>query len=155
ALFAQSRTVAAASLSEADLAGLPEPVQRWLRSARVVGSSRPATVRLKQAGQFRLGQDRGWLPFRAEEYFTTDPPGFVWVVRMQLAPLLWIAGRDRYTNGTGSMQMRLLSLIPVANRRGGGLNQGAVLRYLNEMMWFPAAAVSPYVAWEALDAQSA
>jgi hypothetical protein len=53
------------------------------------------------------------------------------------------------------MDMRLLSLLPVAKKSGGGLNQGDLLRFLGEMQWFPAAAVSPYVAWEELDATSA
>ncbi len=144
-----------AILREADLAGLPEPVQRWLRYSQVMGRERPVTVRLKQVGQFRLGEEQGWMPFTAEQYYTTDPPGFVWAARFQLAPLLSIVGRDRYTAGTGSIVMRLMSLIPVASKSGGGLNQGALLRYLNETMWFPAAAVSPYITWEAIDASSA
>lgn len=154
-LLARSRDARPAVVTEADLAGLPEPVQRWLRYSQVVGRERPVTVRLKQTGQFRMGEERGWMPFTAEEYFTTDPPGFVWVATFKMAPLLYIAGRDRYADGMGSINMRLLSLIPVADKSGGGLNQGALLRYLNEMMWFPAAALSPYITWEAIDAKSA
>jgi hypothetical protein len=112
-------------------------------------------VRLKQEGQFRLGEDQDWMPFTAEQFYTTDPPGFVWTARFQMAPLLSVTGRDRYAGGEGSIDMRLLSLIPAANKRGGGLNQGALLRYLNETMWFPAAVLSPYIIWEAIDAMSA
>ncbi len=43
--------------------------------------------------------------------------------------------------------MRLLGLIPVASASGPELNQGALLRYLNEIMWFPAAALSPAISW--------
>jgi hypothetical protein len=95
------------------------------------------------------------MPFEAEQYYTTDPPGFVWIARFQMASALTIFGRDRYADGVGSIRMWLLSLIPVVGKSGGGLNQGALLRYLNETMWFPAAAVSPYITWEALDAHSA
>jgi hypothetical protein len=130
-------------------------VQRWLRWARVVGTQRPVSVRLKQTGQFRLTEGGGWLPFRAEEYYTTDPPGFVWSVTLRLAGLLPISGRDRYFEGRGDIEMRLLSLVPVARSRGRGLDQGALLRYLNEIMWFPAAAVSPYIRWEGVDANAA
>jgi hypothetical protein len=51
--------------------------------------------------------------------------------------------------------MRVLSLIPVAKKSGGGLNQGALLRFLGEVQWFPAAALTDYVAWEAIDPDSA
>jgi hypothetical protein len=143
-----------AVLRGADIAGLPEPVRRWLRYSQVTDRERPKTVRLKQVGQFRLGEEQAWMPFVAEQYYTTDPPGFIWAARFQLAPLVSIVGRDRYMEGTGSISMRLLSLVPVANKTGGGLNQGALLRYLNETMWFPAAAVNPYIIWESIDASS-
>jgi hypothetical protein len=155
ALFGASRAVRPTIVTEADLATVPKSVQRWLRYSQVVGKERPVTVRLKQQGQLRLGQDQAWMPFEAEEYYTTDPPGFVWPVQMRMALLLSVTGWDRYVDGVGSIQMRLLSVIPVANKCGGGLNQGGLLRYLNETMWFPAAALSPYITWEGGSATSA
>ena len=140
-----------AVLTEDDLAQLPAPVQRWLRYSRVVGAERPATVRLRQEGQFRTGEGQAWMPFKAEQHYTTDPPGFLWSASIRMAPLITITGRDRYTNGTGDIEMRVLSLIPVANKSGGSFNQGELLRYLSEIGWFPAAAVSPYIAWQGLD----
>jgi hypothetical protein len=154
-LFAARSDAQPRIMTEADLESLPEPVQRWLRASGVVGVERPTAVRLKQEGEFRLGEDRGWMPFTAEQYYTTDPPGFVWVASFEMAPLLTVSGRDRYMDGTGAIDMRILSLVPVARKSGGGLNQGALLRYLNETMWFPAAVVSPYITWETIDATSA
>ncbi|MDR7544467.1 MAG: hypothetical protein QN120_09510 [Armatimonadota bacterium] len=154
-LLARGRSARRATLTETHLAGLPEPVRRWLRYSRVVGRERPVTVRLRQRGLFRLGPQRGWMPFEAEQYYTTDPPGFVWVARFQMAPAVSIFGRDRYADGVGSIRMWLLYLILVASKSGGGLNQGALLRYLNETMWFPAAATSPYITWEAVGAHAA
>ncbi len=154
-LLAATGNARPAVLTEDDLRGLPAPVQRWLRYSRVVGTERPATIRLKQEGQFRTGEGQAWLPFEAEQHFTTDPPGFIWSVSMRMAPLVTITGRDRYANGTGEIEMRVLSLIPVAEKRGGSLNQAALLRYLAEIGWFPAAAVSPYIAWQSLDDNAA
>jgi Family of unknown function (DUF6544) len=142
-------------VTEADLVGLPEPVQRWLRWSNVVGTAYPVTVRLRQEGEFRMGQDRGWMPFQAQEYYTTDPPGYVWNVTFRMAPLVTVSGRDRYANGRASILMRLLALIAVANDQSSGLNQGAMLRFLNETMWFPAGVLSPHITWAARDATSA
>ena len=155
ALFAARTDVAPTIVTEAELAAVPEPVQRWLRWSQVVGKPRPVTIRLKQEGQFRLAEDRGWMPYTAEQSYTTDPPGFLWSARFKMAPLLSIVGRDRYADGTGSIDMRLLSLVPVARKSGGALDQGAMLRYLNETMWFPAAALSPSITWSGIDANSA
>jgi hypothetical protein len=35
------------------------------------------------------------------------------------------------------------------------MDRGALLRYLNEIMWFPAAAISSPIAWTAVDGESA
>jgi hypothetical protein len=153
-LFAASEGAEPAVVTEADLAGLPAPVQRWLRYSQVVGKVRPVAVRLKQEGQLRL-KDRGWLPFTAEEYYTIDPPGFIWAATVEMAPLVSVVGRDRYAGGKGQLEFRLLSLIPVAKDSGPDMDRADLLRYLNEIMWFPAGALSPYITWAGIDATSA
>ncbi len=69
----------------------------------------------------------------------------------RMAPMVSGFGRDSYRGGIASMDMRFLSLVPVAKKTGGGLNQGDPLRFLGEMQWFPAAAVSECITWEAVD----
>jgi hypothetical protein len=154
ALLAAARPAGARTVTEADLRRMPEPVRRWLRYSRVVGAAVPATVRLRQDGEFRL-EGRSWMPYAAEQYFTVDPPGYLWKAKFRMAPLVTIAGRDRYRSGTAGIEMRLLSLVPVAREQGGGLDQGGLLRFLGELQWFPAAALAPYVGWEELGPDSA
>jgi len=140
ALLGASTERASRVITEANLATLPEPVQRWLRWAQVVGKPIPTTIHLKQTGRFKLSETGGWMPFTAEETYTTDPPGFVWKTSMQMFPLVSIIGRDQYVDGHGSIQMRVLGIVPVADAAGPAMDQGALLRYLNETIWFPAAA---------------
>jgi hypothetical protein len=154
ALLANARPKNAQTITERDLERLPEPVRRWLRYSHVVGTNLPTTVRLRQDGEFQM-EGRGWMPFAAEQYFTINPPGFVWKATFQMAPLVSVSGRDQYRLGEGSIEMRVLSLIPVATKSGGGLNQGALLRFLGEVQWFPASALADYIAWEAVDADVA
>jgi len=154
ALLADARPVGSTVLTAREIAQLPAPVQRWLAYANVLGTKVPATVRLRQDGEFQM-DGRGWMPFAAEQYFTVNPPGFLWKATFKMAPMILVRGRDRYRSGEGSIEMRVLSLIPVANKAGGGLNQGALLRFLGEIQWFPAAALTPYVVWTAVDDESA
>jgi hypothetical protein len=154
-LFAAARTADPSVLGEAELVGLPEPVQRWLRSSGVVGEARPVAVRLRHAGDFRLGEDRGWVPYESQAYYTTNPPALLWTVEMRLFGVVPIVGRDRYRDGEGGIKMKACSLVPVVDKAGGGLNQGSLLRYLGETVWFPAGAVAPYIRWAARDADSA
>lgn len=141
-------------ITESDLAGLPAPVARWMRWSGVVGSPPAAFVRLRQSGRFQM-EGRGWFPFSADQYFTTSPPVFLWRVKMTMLPLVAVYGLDRYQDRTGGMQMKVLSLIPVVNKTGGGLDQGALLRYLGETIWFPSGALAPFIKWEEIEADSA
>jgi Family of unknown function (DUF6544) len=154
ALLADAKPPNAQTITERDLERLPEPVRRWLRYSQVVGTKLPTTVRLRQDGEFQM-DGRGWMPFAAEQYFTINPPGFLWKATFRMAPLLSVTGRDQYRSGEASIEMRVLSLIPVAKKSGGGLKQGALLRFLGEVQWFPAAALADYIAWEAVDADAA
>lgn len=154
-LFETSAAAEPAVLTEADIVHLPEPVQRWLRYSNVLDRERPVTVRLKQEGEIRLSADGDWMPFTAEQYYSTDPPSFVWHADVQMMPLISFAGRDRYMDGRGNMDIRVLSLIPVVNESGDHMDQGTLVRYLNEIMWFPAGALSPYIEWKPIDDSSA
>lgn len=138
-----------------DLADLPAPVQRWLTSAGIVGKPAIKTVRLKQEGFFRREPKGKWMPFTAEQYYSTEPPSFLWKAKIKAAPLFTMSVRDSYQNGHGGMQVKLFSLIPVGSSEGPELDQGTLLRYLNETMWFPSAALSDYITWEAIDGTSA
>jgi hypothetical protein len=142
-------------VEEAEIESLPEPVQRWLRWAQVAGKPLPATVRLREEGEFRMSEDRSWKPFEADQYFSLEPPGFIWRVTMRFAPLLKVLGRDRGLGGDASMQMRIAGLVPIVDSRGDQLAQGAMLRWLGEIIWFPQAALSSRIAWSPVDDRAA
>ena len=155
ALLEQGRSASRAPVRAEDVAELPPPIQRWLRHAGVVDRPRPGIVHLTQTGLMRGQPDQPWMPVDAEQYFTTDPPGFEWIATLKMSPLVWVTGHDRYFDGDGAMDMLALSLIPVVHARGPELNQGVLLRYLTETVWFPAAVLSPFITWEPIDSASA
>ncbi len=142
-------------IQSADLEGLPRPVQNWLRYSQVVGKERVVSVRTKQDVTMRLKANQPWMNAQVEQYFRTDEPGFIWAVDIKAAPLFHIVGRDQYIEGRGNMMIKLLSLITVANGSGKEVDQGTLLRYLAETMWFPSAALSNYIQWEGIDSNSA
>jgi hypothetical protein len=154
-MFGQMRGTEPGTVTEADLAGLPEPVQRYLRYTGVVGMERIRAVRLKQTGSMRIKQDKPWMPLKAVQYYTTDPPAFIWQGSVKAAPLFRITARDRYLAGRGNMRIKLLGLFKIADARAPELDQGTLLRFLNEGMWFPTVYLEDYVRWEAIDSVSA
>lgn len=139
----------------ADLEGLPPVVQKWMEQSQVVGKERIVAVRLKQKASMRIKEGGPWMPAGVQEYFRVDDPGFIWKARVNMAPLLYFAGKDKYEEGRGHMLIKFLSLVKVADARGKEIDQGAMLRYLAETVWFPSAVLSNYIKWEEVDANSA
>jgi hypothetical protein len=155
ALLADARPPDGRLVEARDLDGLPPPVRRWLEVSGTVGRPRATTVRLEQRGEMRVAPDKPWMPVTAEQYFTIDPPGFLWHVDARMMGVLPIAGRDRYAGGHGQMLIKLASLVTVADGVGHEIDQGTLLRFLGEIVWFPSAALSDTITWEAIDARSA
>lgn len=137
------------------LEGLPQPVQRYLRYSGVVGKPLVSTVRLKQQGRIRQDESAPWMPLKAEEYYTVSPPSFVWQAGARVAGIPLMRIRDSYVGGTGRMFITADGLFTVGDMQGDEMDQGSMMRYLNEMMWFPSAFLSDYITWEAIDDNSA
>ena len=101
------------------------------------------------------GQGPAVAALDAEEYFAVQPPGFVWDARLAPGP---IAGGTRprpVRPRPGSMLIKAASLITVADASGEAMDQGSMLRYLNEMMWFPTAFLGDNISFEAIGDTSA
>jgi len=142
-------------VTAADLEGLPPVVAKWLSKSGVVGKKVPSTVRLRQSGEMRTSAEQAWMPFAADYYYTVAQPGFIWHADVKAAPLVHLSGRDKFYQGTGHMLIKLLSLITVADAKGKEIDQGSLVRYLAETVYFPAATLEDYITWEAVDDNSA
>lgn len=136
------------------LNNLPEPAQRYLNYTGVVGQPWINTVRVKYAGIFRLAADRPWMPIKADQVYTTNPPGFHWKARLKMAGLWIVSGGDTYGGGHGHMFGKVAGLYTIFDARGEEVDQGEMMRYLNEMTWFPIALLSDYITWQAVDDRS-
>ena len=154
-LFEECKDVKPKVVAEEDIKGLPEPVQRYLKYSQIIGKEKVRTVRLKQKGFLRMGEGQKWMPFEAEQYHTTDSPAFIWHATVKPFPLLSIKARDMFYEGKGNMLIKLLSLINIADASGPEMDQGTLVRYLNEIMWFPTAYLNDYIQWESVDSDSA
>lgn len=134
---------------------LPPPVARYRELA--LGNRAPVhTLRLRHVGTFCMSSSSKPLPIRGTQLFTSDPPGFVWSARIQMAPGIWVDARDMAANGRGSMRVLLDSTVPIADAQGPELDQGSALRLLAEMVWYPSALFDArYVTWSPIDERHA
>jgi hypothetical protein len=133
-----------------ELAALPSPVRRWLDASGIVGMRRAQSVRLTQRGRLRTSPKAAFMTARAEQYFNVEEPGFVWHVDTKLKQIP-VSGADVYAHGHGRMEITLASLFHIVDAVGSKIDQGSALRFLGEIVWFPSAALSSHIRWQAID----
>ncbi len=140
---------------ESDLAGLPHPVQRYLRYAGVIGKEKINTVRLKQTGVMRQAPQDPWKSIEAVEYYAVNAPAYVWMGQMTAGPFSIVSARDSYIDGRGRMFIKMLGVKTIGDVQGEEMDCSALVRYLNEMIWFPTAFLNDNICWDAIDDNSA
>jgi hypothetical protein len=140
-----------ATFEVASVAGLPEPVQRWLRHAIAEGTPLVRSVRLEMHGEIRIGR---WAPFTAVQRLSVAD-GFVWAATARPFGLP-VVGFDRWTRGTGAMRWRLFGALPLISAIGEDVTRSAAGRHAGELLvHLPTAALSREVDWHALDSDRA
>ena len=154
-LFARPLASDRVTVTAAMLQDLPAPVQRYLTYAGVVGKPIVQTVRLKQDGRMRRGNDQPWMPIRAEEYYTVDDPAFIWNATFYQNGLPILRVRDSYRDGEGHIVGKIGALLTILEGKGEGIDQGTMLRYLQEMTWFPSAFLLDNITFTPIDDGSA
>jgi hypothetical protein len=140
---------------EPDLVRLPEPVQRYLRQAGVVGRPRVRNVRARMGGRIRSGPAARWMPFRAQQHNFYDEParlfymhGTMWLVPFQ--------GFHRYVGSSATMRVKVAALAPVADASGREMTRAETVTMFNDMcVLAPATLIDPAIEWEAVDGRTA
>ncbi len=141
-----------AAVTEADIAGLPAPAQRWLRTAGVVGRPRDRTLQAHWEGHFRLRPRGRWLPFEAWQRNTASRVTRLYRMRIDLARVLPIVGVDSYLDGHGRMRARLLGVVPVAAGSGPEFDVGELVTWLDDaVLLAPSMLLAPTVTWGEVD----
>ncbi|MDC7235512.1 MAG: hypothetical protein PQJ58_19945 [Spirochaetales bacterium] len=132
---------------EDQIEGLPVPVQRYFRNVLTDGQPYISSVYLKHDGQFKTALDKEWINIEGEQHFTTDEPGFLWNGKTALFTV-----QDMYIAGKGHIRVSLLNIIKVLDGKGPEYDQGELLRWLGESVWFPTNLLpSSRLQWTAID----
>ena len=139
----------------ASLDDLPEPVRRSLLGSGALRQRLPVSVDVRQRGTIRTDADSKWLPFTAKERYSLSPPSFVWDATLKIAGVGLGRARDAFEDGHGSMRVRLLGVFTVVDETGPEMDQGSLMRWLNETMWFPAVWATDTITWTPIDDQRA
>jgi hypothetical protein len=140
-------------LTEALIAPLPAPVQRYLRVCGWLGRPLPRSVQVDfDATMFsKPGADGMRGPAVQIDRF--DLPRRLFFMRTRMVGLPVEVLHD-YRGEHASMQVRLASLFDVVNLQGDALARAETVTLLNDLCFFaPAWLVDARLAWRSIDAQ--
>jgi hypothetical protein len=146
-LWAAGAVAARVRFDPAQIAGLPEPAQRYLSHAVAPGSLVATAVRLRMHGEIKPKND--WFPFEADQVIRWQR-GFVWRARAKMKGLP-VTGSDRWIDGDGAMRWKLLGLVPIITAAGPDISRAALGRAQIESLWLPTVLLAPDVEWSASD----
>lgn len=150
-LFAYLGKIIGKTFSYQQLEGLPLPVQRYFKYVMKEGQPYISYGRLKHNGQFKTDLKKGWVNITGEQYFTLDRPGFIWKGKTSLFVAI-----DEYLLDKGRLAVRLLSFLKIVDGKGPAYDQGELLRWLSENIWFPTNLLpSNRLAWQPIDQNTA
>jgi hypothetical protein len=150
-VLSNSENAAEKKFSYDQLKGLPEPVQRYFKNVLLENQSYINTIRLKHIGQFKTGINKNWVDIRGQQYYNTQIPSFIWKGKIGL-----ICAKDMYLNGKGKLIIKLFHLFTIKKAEGRNYDQGELLRWLGESVWFPTNLLpSDRLQWHAINETSA
>lgn len=150
-LFSQSPNISDRTFSHIQLQDLPEPVKRYFKHAIKEGQPYISYVRLTHNGQFKTDPKKSWMNIEGEQYFTAEKPGFIWKGSTAM-----FTARDMYISDKGKLVVSLFSLFKIAGGQGEKYDQGELLRWLGESVWFPTNLLpNENLQWIAVNNQTA
>jgi hypothetical protein len=147
---------APALVSEADLAPLPAPVQRYLRITGSVGQPRILNFRARWSGRMRGLATDPWMTFHAEQVNTfRSLPARLFSMNAIMKGLP-VDIYHRFIDESATFRVRLLSLFTMVDAKGPVMDQSETVTLLNDLcVLAPAALIEPTLHWESSDASSA
>jgi hypothetical protein len=145
------------AFDDARLAGLPTPVQRYLRYTFRDPGTRYAVVRLSASGDFRRPGSEDFNPTTADQVIAAGTPALMFSATTPIVPGIWARAYDFFADGEMEMKAKILSSLTVVDEKETPeLNRISLRRWLLESALYPAALLpGGPVTWEPIDDTSA
>jgi hypothetical protein len=137
-------------LHEADLAGLPEPVRRYVVASGAVGRPIPRSFRLDFAAVMsRRPGDR--LRSVSRQVNVIGRPARLFLMRSRMFGFP-VQALHLYRGTAATFQVRVAGAVTMVDQAGEGISRGETVTILNDMVLYaPGALADPRLAWEPVD----
>ncbi|MDX5318106.1 MAG: hypothetical protein LPK38_01905, partial [Actinomycetes bacterium] len=144
-----------APLKPGDLAGLPDPVRRYIERSGAIGRPRPQNMRVTlDANMYRAP---GQAPMRARSvqysFFGRPARLFLMDARMFGLP---VRALHVYREERATFTVRIASTVNMVDQKGPEISAAETVTVLNDMcLMAPGALLDPRLAWSPVDDRSA
>ena len=141
-------------LSEADIATLPNPVQKYIRYTGAVNKPKVKNMKIVFDGEMR-DKGKDFFKFTSVQYNFFDEPTRLFFMKAKMYGVP-VPGYHCYQNERATMQIKLLGLFNVVNIKGIEMNKAETVTVFNDMcLMAPAALIDKRIVWTAIDSLSA
>jgi hypothetical protein len=138
-------------LTEKDIIHLPEPVQKYLRYANVIGREKVRNFKAVFEGEFRTDPKRDFAGMGGTQFSVINDTTRLYYMYMKMFGIP-VTGFHKYENVKATMLVKLAGLITVADGRGPEMNHGETVTVFNDMcMLAPASLIDKRIEWEPMD----
>jgi hypothetical protein len=148
------RAVATPILTEADLAPLPEAVQRYIRVSGAVGQPRVQNFRARFHGQIRSGPQARWMSFTGEQYNFYDQTSRLFLMNASMFGIPFQA-YHRFVGPSATMRVKVASVFTMVDAKGSEMDEAETVTLFNDLCVFaPGALIDPGIQWHVIDPQN-
>lgn len=138
-------------VTEADLAGLPAPVARYVRRSGAVGQPRVGNFFAEVRGRIRSGPGKPWMSFEGRQLNTYgDTPQRLFYLDATMYGLP-VTVCHVFDSDAATMRGKVMSLIPILDAKGPEMDRSETVTLFNDMVVLaPGALVGAPVRWTEL-----
>lgn len=137
--------------TEADIASLPLPVQRFFRHCGFLGTEKMQGMKASfKHVAFSLGRDKPTIDIDYTQYNSVAKPERIAYIDSSIFALPF-EGLDSYVGGKGSMKGVLGKMVTLFNQKGYAMDSASLVTMLSECLFVPSTALQDYIQWEPID----
>lgn len=143
------------NVEEIEIGDVPKIVWKYYNFAGVFGKKKASRVKVSLKGYVRNIENEKWKPFTSEQYYTIDPISYVWNKKTYLGKFPTTLMYEKLGETMGYMSYKVLGVFKSFEHVGRAVNEAAVIKYLNDILWFPTAFIHKDIKWEEVDENAA
>lgn len=139
------------NFSENDIESLPEPVKRYFKCCKLIGSQKMSSIVIDH-NDVKFKMDRNKPPMKihyVQQNFVKEPARLA-IINANMYCFSF-DGLDSYINGKGSMKGVLCHTFTLFNQTGKDMDRSCLVTVLAECLAIPTIALQPYIKWESVD----